>query len=151
MEFEAGCIIRIKNYQFEDGNGQKDKFLLVVAIDNENLTFIRTLTTSKQKIPDSKVHHGCSNSEDGVFSFYIFEQGREICTNKYCFPKHTFIYYQNNVLELSIADFRAKKYEIEVKGVLHYNEYKRLIKCMQNSKHIKRGIKAKIERLTSII
>ena len=150
MVFEAGCIVHIKNYQFEDGNGQKDKFLLVVAVDSEHLTFIRTLTTSKQKLPDNKVRHGCCNSVDHVFSFYIFEQGREICKNKYCFPKHTFVYYQNNVLELSMTDFLAKRYDIEIKGVLSDSEYRRFIKCMKNSKDIKRGIKARINDLVSV-
>ncbi len=71
---EAGNILLVKNFQFEDGGDPLDKFLIVVSVDQEQATFLRSLTTSQQRIPDNRVTHGCCNSVDGIFSHYMFEQ-----------------------------------------------------------------------------
>ena len=49
-----------------------------------------------------------------------------------------------------MTDFLARRYDMEIKGVLSDSEYRRFIKCMKNSKDIKRGIKAKINDLVSV-
>jgi hypothetical protein len=148
MCFEAGNILLIKDFQFEDGGEPKDKFLIVITVNPDKMTFVRSLTSSQQKIPDNKVKHGCCNSSDGIFSHYVFEKGRIICDNNFAFRKNTFIYYNNNVLQLSIPEFHVKQYNISIAGTLTTHEYQRLIKCMKSSGHIKRGVKRIIEAIT---
>jgi hypothetical protein len=147
MCLEPGNILRIRNFQFEDGGDPKDKYLIVVAVDQTLSVFVRCLTTSVQKIPDDRVTHGCCNSVCGTFSHYIFVRNRSICDNDFSFPMHTFVYYNHNVLPLSVEEFNKKSYEIIPVGKLTPNEYKRFIKCMKGSHHIKRGMKRIIDAI----
>lgn len=149
MFLEAGNILRITNYQFEDGGEPKDKYLIVVTVDQHQATFVRCLTTSVQKIPDNKVTHGCCNSTSGIFSHYVFEKGRSICDNDFSFPLPTFVYYSNNALLLSTDEFNERAYDITRIGKLTPNEYRRFVKCMKGSSHIKRGVKRIIDAIES--
>lgn len=145
MCIEAGNILYIRNYQFEDGGEEKNKYLIVVAVNQSDFSFIRSLTTSKQYIPDNKILHGCCNNDN--FSHYVFVNSRSICDNGFCFDLDTFVYYNHNVLQLSIANFKEKSYSIEVKGKLNQTEYKRFVRCIKGSRHVKRKIKNIIEKI----
>lgn len=147
MCLEAGNILLIKNFQFEDADATRDKYLIVVTTDQDKTIFVRCLTTSVQKIPDDRVIHGCCNSVCGTFSHYVFEKSRAICDNRFSFPKHTFVYYNNNVREISIDLFEKKTYDISLVGRLTPTEYKRFIKCMKGSRHIQRAIKPIIDAI----
>lgn len=148
MEVNAGDILLIKNYQFEDGGGCKDKYLIVVSIDS-NSNVIRTLTTSKQKIPDDKVRHGCCNNTDNNFSHYVFLSGRNICSNGFYFPLHTFVFYQYNIQEISVTHIKNHK-DISCVGTMLVAEYRRFYKCLMASIHVPRGIRKKLEADISI-
>lgn len=149
MTFCKGDIFLIKDYQFEDGKGVRDKYLIVVSVD-QSINIVRSLTSSAQKIPDNKIQHGCCNSLDGQFSHYIFLQDRKICDNGFSFRLNTFIYYPNNVLEIPISHILDHKI-ISHQGTLTDAEYHRFCKCLLSSKHVTRGIKRILEAQLNFI
>ena len=148
--FVAGNLLHIKNYQFEDGGKPKDKFLLVVCLDELNSFIIRALPTKQDHVPDDKIRHGCTNSSDGLFSYFMFEAKRVVCENGFGFDLNTFVYFAYNVQQTPIANFlNYFSGDIQLKGKLTEQEYKRFIKCLKSSRHIPRSIKAKVEALVS--
>ena len=46
---QQGHLVLVEDYQFQDGNGSKDKFLIVISRNDEYAYIIHTLTTSKTK------------------------------------------------------------------------------------------------------
>lgn len=149
--FEARTILYIKEYDFGNNSPQKDKIAIILAVDNQTTLLIQALVTSQQKIPDKKVNHGCTNSQDNLFSFYCFEAGRTVGKSQngvdYAFNKTTFIYFQDNVREIEIAQYQPMLSRINPKAVLDESEYQRLITCLLKSRILKRKVKKKLEML----
>lgn len=148
---EARNILLIKNYDFGDGSPTKDKIALIIATDSQVTFVIQALVTSQQKIPDKRVRHGCTNSKDGYFSFYCFEKGRGVGMDadqeEFAFRKNTFIFFQDNVMEITREHYQPMLSRVQPLAQLSEDEYKRLKKCLLKSKLLKRKIKRKLEAL----
>jgi hypothetical protein len=56
---QQGHLVLIEDYQFQDGNGSKDKFLIVLHRSNESAYIIHTLTTSQNKLNLPSDNFGC--------------------------------------------------------------------------------------------
>lgn len=144
--FTQGNLLYIQDYRFEDGNGQRNKYMLVVFVDEATSVIIRALPTSHDHVPDDKLNHGCTNNE--VFSFFMFKRGRAVCENGFAFARNTFVYFQQNLLQTAIASLQSyPREQVELKGRLTEAEFNRFIKCLKASRHVPRGILRKINEV----
>jgi len=135
-----GNILRIPNYEFEGRGERRDKFVIVIDISKEHSLLLRVLTTSKIKVPEDKILHGCWNKPDLGLHFFLFEQDRNIGTSNrkpYCFPKNTFILFRNNIKDINLKPF-VEKYKDVVQYIctLNTNEFIRLKKCIRQNERM---------------
>ncbi len=149
--FKSGSILFIKNYQFNNGSSS-DKILIILCTNRDQTAIIYSLTTSKEKLPGKLINHGCLESNDVDISAYIFKSGNVVGTklNKlrddFSFDKNTILFLQESIVEIPISNF--DKYisskQLFLLGRLYSSELKSLIKCINDSSFVKRGIKSKI-------
>jgi len=142
--FATGQIIYFSPFYFKNGNNPKNKYFIVLK-NVEEKTILASLPTRTNKAPSfMTVSHGCINHDERCFNCYLFEQGKVICDNGFMFDLPTYI-YGNEVEDYEISVLKAN-YGIEgvdfiVIGNLIKKEYEALIKCLKESKSVKRGIK----------
>jgi hypothetical protein len=144
--FEIGNILLIKDYKFENGES-KDKILILLVVNKTESFVLQALTTSQDKVPDKKLHHGCTNTQDDLFSFYLFEKDRIIGESGFRFIKNTFIHFQYNISKINTATLMSYSSRFKVFDKLQANEYKRLIKCVLNSRKISYKLKTEFEKI----
>jgi len=143
---KPGNILRIPNYEFENGGESRDKYLIVIDVSNERSLLLRVLTTSQLKVPEDKAIHGCRNEPENGLHYFMFEKKRCIGVYQeqdFHFPKHTFILFRNNIKDLDLEPF-ITKYKSIAECVCHLEggEFNRLKKCIrQNSRMADRSAK----------
>jgi hypothetical protein len=130
---------------FKSGNpASKNKFFIVLKnIDNKII--IASLPTSSSKAPALiAILHGCINHDDRCFNCYLFEEGRVISDNGFCFELNTYI-YGNEVEDYLLEDlnrvYAIEGIDYEIVGKLTELEYNDLYQCISNSSSVKRKIK----------
>lgn len=152
--FQARNILFIRDYEFDDGSktAENEGKLSIILDVEENYTWvIQVLTTSQQKVPDERVNHGCTNTKDGLFSFYCFEENRPVATTlnqePFSFNKTTFVLFQSNTSQIPIEKYLQylNENKISLKAILDKNEYKRLLKCLLNSRFLARKLKPRLQ------
>ena len=135
-----GNILRIPDFEFEDGGEPRDKYLIVIAISEELSLLLRVLTTSQLKVPEDKMMHGCRNEPEHGLHFFMFEKERVIGTienKEFAFPKHTFILFRNNIKDVAVEPFMLKyKDKSEIVCVLTDGELQRLKKCIKQNQRM---------------
>lgn len=135
-----GNILRIPDFEFEDGGSPRDKYLIVIAVAEELSLLLRVLTTSQLKVPKDKMMHGCRNEPENGLHFFMFEKERMIGSIDYkdfAFPKHTFILFRNNIKDVPIEPFMLKyKDKTEIACVLTEGELQRLKKCIKQNQRM---------------
>ncbi|RXF67743.1 hypothetical protein [Arcticibacter tournemirensis] len=97
---KPGNILRIPDYEFENGGESRDKYLIVIDLSAEKSLLLRVLTTSRIHVPEDKIMHGCRNEPENGLHYFMFEKERCIGTlaeSDFRFPKHTFILFRNNI------------------------------------------------------
>ena len=134
---QPGCILKIPDFDFGNGGEARDKYLIVIAITNDKALFLRVLTTSKLKVPEDKVMHGCRNEPENGLHYFMFEKERCIGANDtqdFAFPLNTFVLFRNNVKEVSIDPF-VVRYQETASTVcsLLPEEFARLKKCIRQN------------------
>ena len=144
--FEAREILYFTPFYFDSGTIPKNKYFLVLGVF-ENEIIVASLPTSKDHVPnfiDKK--HGCLNDDKNDFNCYYFECKRIISEcNTFAFPVDTFVYgEQLKTIELSaiIKQYPTENINFLRKGKLSELEYANLIRCILNSKKVKRKIKS---------
>ena len=90
MEWKRGLILRIKNYKFEDDTS-KDKYSIVLYVDDKKVYLIHSLTTSQNNPGVPNLKYGCSVYKN--IPYYFIPQGQVICNQEYYFEKDTFIFF----------------------------------------------------------
>ena len=100
---QQGHLLLIENYQFQDGNGSKDKFLIVLNRNDEFAYIIHTLTTSKNKLNMPSDNFGCLVS--GNIPYFFIQKNIELGERNFSFDKDTFIFFRNNVRKESLSSF----------------------------------------------
>ena len=143
---QPGCILRIPDFDFGNGAAVRAKYLIVIAITDDKALFLRVLTTSKLKVPENKIMHGCRNEPENGLHYFMFEKERCIGAKgaqDFAFPFNTFVLFRNNVKEVSIEPF-VDRYQESASLVcrLSPEEFARLKKCIrQNARMADRSVK----------
>ena len=91
---QQGHLVLIEDYQFQDGNGSKDKFLIVINRNDEFAYIIHTLTTSQNNSNFPSENYGCSVV--GNIPYFFIPKNQELGVKKFKFEKDTFIFFRNN-------------------------------------------------------
>ena len=145
--FDAGSIIRVKDYEFEDGS-TRDKYLIVLFKNDKEAYIINSLVTSKNKLQLSGLQHGCNVPErNGLkMPYYFFPENVVLddATNFY-FDVDSYIFFKTNVFKATTHDL-LRKYNNSPFGIIELGnigtfELKRLLKCLLKSTFVSKDIK----------
>jgi hypothetical protein len=140
---QEGHLILIKNYQFQDGNGSKDKFLIVLNRNDEFAYIIHTLTSSQNKLNLPSDNFGCLVA--GNIPYFFIQKEVELGKNKFSFAKDTFIFFRNNVRKENLSSFlKYNENNLILKEKLSNSFLKRLLKCMLKSDFIDLNIEKEL-------
>lgn len=141
-----GNILRIPDFDFDNGAEVRDKYLIVIETSKEKSLFLRVLTTSRVKVPADKIMHGCRNEPENGLHYFMFEKDRCIGSlgkQDFSFLLDTFVLFRNNIKEVNTLSF-SQKYErtAELVCELLEEEFLRLKKCIrQNGRMADRSAK----------
>ena len=100
--FELGSILLVKNYQLP--TKVKDKFFIVIGIENEQITLM-SMTTSQIYFDPSLIKHGTIKDRD--MSIYCFIEKKVIGKNGFFFRQNTFISHRSNIFSFSIEKIKS--------------------------------------------
>lgn len=143
---QQGHLLLIEDYQFQDGNGSKDKFLIVINRNDEFAYIIHTLTTSQNKLNLPSDHYGCLVAEN--IPYFFIQKNMDLGENKFSFEKDTFIFFRNNVSKESLSSFlKYNESKIVLKEKLSNIFLKRLLKCMLKSDFIELNIEKELQSI----
>ena len=145
--FKAGSIIRIQDYEFEDGS-TRDKYLVVLFRNETQVFIINSLVTSKNKLNLSSLLHGCNVAEHNGLKipYFFFPENKVLDSDTgFFFDVNSFVFFRTNVFQSTIADLR-RKYAVSTFGIIELgnigiSELKRLLKCLLKSPFVARDIK----------
>jgi hypothetical protein len=129
--YQERHLLRIEDYEFQDGNGIRDKYMIVLNRNEDSAFIIHTLTT-KQAKGFNPLHTGCVNKNN--LSFFYIAKNEVIGENGFLFELDTFIFFANNINKQSLKVL--EKYPAEnvvLKDVVDKKFLKNLIDCMLNS------------------
>jgi hypothetical protein len=132
--FTERSILKITDYAFQDKNGIRDKYMIVLNRDDDNVYIIHTLTTSQPNGFDPK-KFGCHTKNK--ISYFYFSKNIVIAENGFSFDKDTFVFFVSNIRKESLKDLN--KYpttSLELKGIMDRKCLRDLIDCMLNSEYI---------------
>ncbi|PZR24423.1 MAG: hypothetical protein DI539_00155 [Flavobacterium psychrophilum] len=126
--FQHRHLLRIEDYEFQDGNGTRDKYMIVLAKNDTEAFVLHTLTTSNPNgvNPPKK---GCNQA--GKISYFYFPKDDVVGENHFAFPSDTFIFFSGNIRRESLNSLSKYPSEkIELKDLLNKVEFKSLLDCM---------------------
>ena len=143
---QQGHLILIEDYQFQDGNGSKDKFLIVLNRNDEFAYIIHTLTTSQNKLSLPSDNFGCLVA--GNIPYFFIQKNTVLGENQFSFDKDTFIFFRNNVRKENLVSFiKYDQSNIILKEKLSKLFLKRLLKCMLKSDFIDLNIENELIKI----
>ena len=149
--FAPRNVLFIPDFDFGDGGESADKLLIILHANDQDGYIIFALTTSQQKIPDDRLNHGWTNSADKLFSFFLFIKDRVIGKKSngspFSFDLNTFVFIRDNIRMQENSSFLTyMRGRVRVVGVLEDDEFRRLLKCIYKSNHIKLKIKKEFDK-----
>jgi hypothetical protein len=140
---QQGHLVLIEDYQFQDGNGSKDKFLIVLNLNEESAYIIHTLTTSQNKLNLPSDNFGCLVTVN--IPYFFIQKNVELGERKFSFDKDTFIFFRNNVRKENLSSFlKYDERNLILKEKLSNSFLKRLLKCMLKSDFIDLNIEKEL-------
>jgi hypothetical protein len=143
---QQGHLLLIEDYQFQDGNGSKDKFLIVLNRNDEFAYIIHTLTTSQNKLNLPSENFGCL--VEGNIPYFFIQKDTVFGENKFSFDKDTFIFFRNNVRKENVSSFlKYNERNLILKEKLSNTFLKRLLKCMLKSDFIDLNIEKELIKI----
>jgi hypothetical protein len=132
--YQERHLLRIEDYEFQDGNGVRDKFMIVLNRNQDSAFILHTLTT-KQALGFDPKKLGCHTS--GNLSYFYFPKEEVIGESGFSFELDTFIFFRDNIRKENLKSF--KKYaddQTVFKDIVTKPILKTLIDCMLNSMFI---------------
>ncbi len=127
-------LLRIEDYEFQDGEGVRDKYLIVLNRSEDSAYVVHALTTSNPN-GNNPSTAGCQSSKN--MSYFYIPKDDVIGENGFFFEKHTFIFFSSNIIKQPLKYFA--KYpdgKVDLKDVLSKKVMKSIIDCMLNSNFI---------------
>lgn len=151
--FDPGCVLYIKDYVFEDGDGERDKFLIVLCRKDEGV-IVGSLTTSKigpKPFGVSDKKPGCFDSGGDIYHGYFFPENKVVGLtpngNNFYFAENTIVYPSNNIrhkdTKTLLEDYPGKR--MVCKGALTLDIHRSLLECTMKSIHVAKGVKRLIQ------
>ena len=127
-------LLRIEDYEFQDGNGVRDKYMIVLNRSEDSAFIIHTLTT-KQAQGFNPLNSGCFNKSN--ISFFYIPKGEVIGEQGFSFELDTFVFFANNIRKEPLKAFEkyAEK-NVSFKDIVNKQFLKDLIDCMLGSDFI---------------
>jgi hypothetical protein len=144
--FKAGSLVRINNFQFEDGT-VRDKYLIVLYRNDTEAFVIHTLTTSKNNLNLTVKQHGCNveNVNNRPIPYFFFPENYIIDTNSgFYFDVDTYVFFLNNIRKATIQELNRYddgNLNLVLLAQLDNKELKRLLKCVLKSPFAPKDIK----------
>jgi len=130
--FKNRYLLRISDYEFQDGNGIRDKYMIVLAINETEAYILHTLTTTNPQGVNPP-RRGCNKL--GKLPYFFFPKGDVVgANNNFSFPSDTFIFFTGNIRKENLSSL--EKYpsnKIELKDEVAKTIFKSLVDCMLNS------------------
>jgi hypothetical protein len=132
--YQERYLLRIDDYEFQDSEGVRDKFLIVLNRSDDHTYIIHTLTTSNPNGFNPK-DLGCNTFKS--VSYFFIPKDTIIGENSYSFKKDTFIFFNNNIRKETLSSFSKYADEnVKHKDVLTKKIFKSILDCMLNSNFI---------------
>lgn len=129
--FKERHLLRIEDYEFQDGNGTRDKYMIVLNRNEDSAFIIHTLTT-KQAQGFNPGKSGCFTKN--TFSYFYISKDKIIGENGFCFELDTFIFFANNIRKESLKSLeKYPKENVVLQDIVEKRFLKSLIDCMLNS------------------
>lgn len=132
--FQERHLLKIDDYEFQDGNGIRDKYLIVLNRSDDSAYIIHTLTTKESKGFDPK-KLGCHTLKN--VSYFYFPKGEVVGENGFSFSLNTFIFFGENIRKESLESFSKYGNEkVVFQDILPRQTLKNIIDCMLGSMFI---------------
>lgn len=141
--FEEGCIIFIRDYEYDDGSEPTNKILIILHKTANNPSMLLfSLTTSQDKhLPEKLMHkHGCTRNTQSDIHFYMFEKDKIVgVSDDFSFNKDTYVFFHGNVIKKNIDDLKKydEKGDLKIMNKLNSIEFSRFLKCIEGSHHVR--------------
>lgn len=127
-------LLRVADYEFLDGGGSRDKFMIVLNRNEDSAYMIHALTTS-QATGNNPKSFGCQIQKN--LSYFYFPTGLAIAENGFSFSANTFVFFAKIIRKEELkALSKYPKKALELKGVVNKSCLKELIDCMLHSDFI---------------
>lgn len=145
--FAPGNLVRIKDFQFEDGS-TRDKYLFVLLRNDGGAYVISSLTTSQNKLNVSATGSGCYH-DPRTSTYYHFPAGEVFGDGNFSFDKETYIFFRENVRKIEVADLTSyasatDPFAVASITTLKNEELKKLLQCVVSSTFTPEGLKAEL-------
>ncbi len=138
---EAGTLLYIKNYGFENGQ-YKDKFFLVLKKIDDVDAMLISLPSSKDYVPSNKAK--CVEIPSANQTVFIFNAGEIVTNANFSFSVRTYLYGQyitmKNVVEFN-KEYPLEGVNYEIKGRMKPRILEQVIACFKQSPTVKNRIK----------
>jgi hypothetical protein len=148
--FYPGNLLRIKNFQFEDGN-TRDKYLFVLFRNDEGIAYvISALTTSRNKLDVKATKIGCYFDQK-ISTYFHFPAGEVFGDGNFSFDKETYIFFRSNVQRIELADLIKYASSTDPFAIAHIttlmsDELKKLLACVTNSAFVPQDLKIELHK-----
>jgi uncharacterized phage-associated protein len=113
--FASGNLIRIKDFQFEDGSA-RDKYLFVLLRNDRGAYVISSLTTSQNKLNVTASRSECYH-DSRTSTYYHFPAGEVLGDGNFSFDKETYVFFRENVRKLEVEPHMGHRTKYNPFGV----------------------------------
>lgn len=145
--FAPGNLIRIKDFQFENGN-TRDKYLFVLLRNDGAAYVISSLTTSRNKLNVNATRIGCYH-DSRTSTYFHFPAGEVLGDGNFSFDKETYIFFKDNIFKTDVANLTnytstTDPFAVTQITTLKSEELKKLLQCVVCSTFTPEDLKAEL-------
>lgn len=129
--YQERNLLRIEDYAFTDGDGIRDKYLIILNRSDDSTFVVHALTT-KQANGNNPQSFGCHSK--GTVSYFYIPKGEIVGENGFSFDLDTFIFFGDNIIKESLKSFaKYANDNVALKDTINKSVIKNMIDCMLKS------------------